>query len=97
MTFLNQCYWVGGASIGGIFGSVVEFNAEGLEFVMTALLVVIFLENWIKEKNHTSSVIGAAVTLICLIIAGPDNFIIISMAAIILILTLLRNKLTSEG
>lgn len=97
VTFLNQCYWVGGASIGGIFGSVVEFNAEGLEFVMTALLVVIFLENWIKEKNHTSSVIGAAVTLICLIIAGPDNFIIISMAAIILILTLLRNKLTSEG
>lgn len=42
VTLLNQIYWVAGATIGGVFGSFITFNTEGLEFVMTALFVVIF-------------------------------------------------------
>ena len=44
VTLLNQCYWVCGAAIGGICGSLISFETEGLDFVMTALLVVILLE-----------------------------------------------------
>ena len=61
VTLLNQCYWVCGAAIGGICGSLISFETEGLDFVMTALLVVIFLEQWMKEKDHTSGVIGIVV------------------------------------
>ena len=53
VTVLNQFYWVLGSTLGGLFGSLLKFNTEGLSFVMTALFVVIFLEQWMKEKNHT--------------------------------------------
>lgn len=46
VTLLNHAYWVCGAAIGGILGSLVQFNTKGLEFVMTALFVVIFLEQY---------------------------------------------------
>lgn len=96
VTMLNHCYWVAGATLGGLFGSLLDFNMEGLEFVMTALLVVIFLENWMKEENHISSLLGLALSLVCLIIFGSSNFIIPSMLCILGALTLLRSTLTKK-
>lgn len=97
VTLLNQTYWVTGATLGGIFGSFISFNTEGLDFCMTAMFVVIFLENWLKEKNHTSSVIGIILPVICLIFFGPDKFIIPSMLMIIAALTFLRRPLEKGG
>lgn len=51
VTLLNQFYWVAGATLGGLLGSLFTFNTEGLDFVMTAMFVVIFLEQWMKEKS----------------------------------------------
>lgn len=93
VTMLNQIYWVAGATIGGIFGSFIPFDTKGLEFVMTALFVVIFLENWLKEKDHNASVIGLFISFICLMIFKGTNFIIPSMIIILSVLTLLRGRL----
>lgn len=93
VTMLNQIYWVAGATIGGIFGSFIPFDTRGIEFVMTALFVVIFLENWLKEKDHNASVIGLFISFICLMIFKGTNFIIPSMIIILSILTLLRGRL----
>lgn len=93
VTMLNQIYWVAGATIGGIFGSFIPFDTKGIEFVMTALFVVIFLENWLKEKGHSPSVIGLFISFICLIIFKGTNFIIPSMIIILSVLTLLRGRL----
>lgn len=93
VTMLNQIYWVAGATIGGIFGSFIPFDTKGIEFVMTALFVVIFLENWLKEKDHSASVIGLFISFICLIIFKGTNFIIPSMIIILSVLTLLRGRL----
>ena len=93
VTLLNQCSWVCGAAIGGICGSLISFETEGLDFVMTALLVVIFLEQWMKEKDHTSGVIGIVLTVICLVVFGNKNFIIPSMLGILGVLTLMRGRL----
>ena len=93
VTILNQIYWVAGATIGGIFGSFIPFDTKGLEFVMTALFVVIFLENWLKEKDHSASVIGLFISFICLMIFKGTNFIIPSMIIILSVLTLLRGML----
>ena len=93
VTMLNQIYWVAGATIGGIFGSFIPFDTKGIEFVMTALFVVIFLENWLKEKDHSASVIGLFISFICLIIFKGTNFIIPSMIIILSVLTLLRVRL----
>lgn len=93
VTMLNQIYWVSGATIGGIFGIFIPFDTKGIEFVMTALFVVIFLENWLKEKDHSASVIGLFISFICLIIFKGTNFIIPSMIIILSVLTLLRGRL----
>lgn len=93
VTFFNQIYWVTGATLGGIFGSLIQFNTEGLEFVMTAMFVVIFLEQWLHEKDHISSILGIIISASCLGVFGAENFIIPSMLAILIVLTLLRNSL----
>lgn len=93
VTLLNHAYWVCGATLGGLAGSFIDFRLEGLEFVMTALFLVIFLEQWHKEKTHHSSLIGLAASFVCLVAVGADNFIIPAMILILVILTLLKKTL----
>lgn len=89
VTLLNQFYWVFGATLGGLFGSILRFNTEGLDFVMTAMFVVIFLEQWLKEKNHFPAVLGLGLSALCLIFFGANNFMLPSMAAILGVLSLM--------
>ena len=97
VTLLDQLYWVLGAALGGLCGTLLTLNTEGLDFVMTAMFVVIFLENWLKEENHTSSLLGLALPLVCLVLFGAQSFILPSMAAILLALTALRGRLEKGG
>ena len=93
VTLLNHFYWVLGSTIGGIFGSFVKFNTEGLEFVMTSLFVVIFIEQWMKEKKHQSALWGLGLSTISLIIFGGDRFILPTMLAMLGLLTIIRGPL----
>lgn len=93
VTLLNQFYWVVSATIGGIIGSLLKFDTSGISFVMTAMFVVIFLDQWMKEKIHVSSMIGILVSLVCLILFGADSFMIPTMILIVLLLTVLRKWL----
>ncbi len=97
VTLLNHFYWFSGSTLGGIFGSLIHFDTEGLEFVMTAMFIVIFLEQWLKEKDHTSSLLGLVISLICLIAFGADNFLIPAMLGILAVLTLIRRPLEKGG
>ena len=97
VTLLNQFYWFFGSTLGGVLGSFIHFNTEGLDFVLTALFVVIFLEQWLKDKDHTSSILGIVLSLLCLIAFGANDFMIPSMIAIAGVLTLLRKPLEKGG
>lgn len=93
VTLLNHLYWFAGAALGGIFGSFITFSTEGLDFVMTAMFVVIFLEQWLKEKRHESSLLGICLSVLSLIAFGADGFLIPAMLSILAVLTLLRRPL----
>ncbi len=93
VTLLNHLYWFAGATLGGIFGSFITFSTEGLDFVMTAMFVVIFLEQWLKEKRHESSLLGIGLSVLSLIVFGADGFLIPAMLSILAVLTLLRRPL----
>ncbi len=97
VTLLNHFYWFSGATIGGLVGSLLKFDTTGISFVMTAMFVVIFLEQWLKEKNHTSSIIGIITSVICLTIFGADSFMIPTMLMILILLSALKNKLDTES
>lgn len=90
VTLLNHSYWVLGAAVGSIMGTILSFNLEGLEFVMTALFVVIFLEQWRKESKHHSSLLGVSISFLCLMMFKSEGFMIPSMIIILITLTLLR-------
>ena len=90
VTLLNHLYWFSGAALGGLFGSFIHFNTEGLDFVMTAMFVVIFHEQWMKEKHHGSALLGLGLSFLCLLAFGPGRFMVPSMIAILAALTLLQ-------
>lgn len=92
VTLFNHFYWFSGATLGGIFGSMIQFNTEGLDFVMTAMFVVIFMEQWLKDQDHSSAFIGLVVSLLCLLIFKAKYFIIPSMIMILLMITLKKYK-----
>lgn len=96
VTFLNHIYWFVGATLGGVFGSVISFNTEGLEFVMTAMFVVIFMEQWMKDEKHSPAVLGIGISFLCLGIFGAEYFMIPSMIGILAVLTWMRGSLEQD-
>lgn len=97
VTLLNQIYWVSGATLGALLGYVIHFDTTGIEFVMTALFVVMFINQWEETKNHRSALTGLGCSLLCLLLFGAGNFIIPAMVLIILCFTLTRKKATEEA
>ena len=92
VTLLNQIYWVVSATAGALLGYVIHFNTKGIEFVMTALFVVMFVDQWEKTKEHRAALTGLGCTLICLLVFGSSNFILPSMAAIILCFLVMKQS-----
>lgn len=90
VTLLNHLYWVTGATLGALLGYVVHFDTTGIEFVMTALFVVMFINQWEENREHGPALIGLGCSLLCLLLFGADNFILPAMALIILCFTLNR-------
>ena len=95
VTLLNQLYWVIGSVIGNLFASVLSFNAKGLEFVLTALFIVLALEQYKIQRNLISSGIGLVIPGITLLVFGSEHFMIPAMISIVVMLSLLCN--TMEG
>ena len=92
----HMSYWVIGSAIGGLAGTLIPFNSEGIDFAMTALFVVIFVEQWMDRKNRIPEMIGVAASFICLQIFGMDSFVLPSMILIILVLFIARTRLERQ-
>ncbi len=88
VSLLDHIYWIIGCTVGGLLGRQLNIPLEGIEFVLTALFVTIFVEQWLSTKEHRSAIIGVAATTLCLLIFGKEIFLVPSMALIALILTL---------
>lgn len=93
ITALHQLYWIAGSVLGGLMGSMITFNTKGLDFVLTALFVVIFTSQWKAHPNHKPALIGLFSTAACLILFGPDRFIIPAMIGIILLLVIFKKQI----
>jgi 4-azaleucine resistance transporter AzlC len=96
VTLLDHGYWVLGSVLGGLLGSIVSFNTRGLDFVLTALFVVIFVGQWKSRENRKPAVIGVVCSVLCLILFGQSSFIIPSMLAILAALTIFRQSFEAK-
>ncbi|PJG82088.1 AzlC family ABC transporter permease [Caviibacterium pharyngocola] len=91
-----QLYWIAGTALGALFGAVLPFDLSGVEFAMTALFLVIFAENWLKEISHESSLLGLGIALLSLLIVGKEHFLVPTLLGIWLYLTLRRPQLSRK-
>ena len=97
VTFLNQCYWVIGCGLGAVIGSNLTFNTDGIEFVLTALFVTIFVEQWLNASSHRPAIIGLVGSAVCLVIFGGANFMIPAMIIILILFSLDYYKEVKQG
>ena len=93
VSLFNHLYWIAGCVLGSLLGAVLPFSTAGIEFSMTALFIASFTEQWLRTKDHIPAMTGLLATFLCLIVFGPENFLIPAMLLITLILTLLRGRL----
>lgn len=93
VSLMDQSYWVLGSFLGALLGSVIPFNTEGIDFAMTALFVVIVVEQWEKTKQHIPAILGAVISVVCLLIFGVSNFLIPAMVGISVGLFLLKSMI----
>lgn len=92
ISLLDYLYWILGTFLGGVLGSFITFNTEGLDFVLTALFVVLLLEQLKHKENIPSAIAGLAATALALLIFGADNMVIPAMVLILVILLIMGRK-----
>lgn len=102
VTSLNHAYWIIGSTLGAILGTTLQFNSTGIEFSMTALFVVIFIEQWQQHEHHLPALIGLVGTAVARIFFGTEHFLIAAMVFILLALLTLpairpEYKITEDG
>ena len=93
LTALDHCYWITGCTIGAVLGEILPFSNEGIGYSMTALFIVIMVEQWLTSKEHLPVILGVSTTIVCLVIFGADLFIIPAMVLIAFELVIFRKKL----
>lgn len=90
IALFDQCYWIIGSVAGALLGQVLPFDFEGIDFAMTALFVVIFLEQWKDFKSHIPAVTGLLSSVLFLVLLGPDRFILPSLIVTVAVLMALK-------
>ena len=93
LSLLDYSYWVIGSAIGGLLGSLLTFNTTGLDFALTALFVVLFMEQWKRKENRPAGLIGIGCTAVSLLVFGADNLVIPAMVLILAVLLGGRRRL----
>ena len=96
VSMFDQCYWVLGSLLGSLLGQALPVDLTGIDFSMTALFVVIFVDQWKQFPSHVPALTGLACAVAARLLFGPDNFLLIALIAAVAILAALRGRLEGE-
>ena len=103
IALLDHAYWVLGSVIGAVAGALIPIDTQGIDFAMTALFVVIAVDQWKAYKNHFPALLGAAATVVFLIVVGgilgpesQQNLLLVSLGVIVVVLLVMRDRLDEK-
>lgn len=88
ISLLDHCYWVAGTALGALAGALIPFDTTGIEFSLTALFVTVFTDQWLSADSHFPALTGVGVSAACLLLFGPDRFLLPAMGGIAALLLL---------
>ncbi|MEG2118801.1 MAG: AzlC family ABC transporter permease [Pseudoflavonifractor sp.] len=94
---LDQLYWIAGSVLGGVAGELLAVDITGIDFAMTALFVVIAVEQWQSYKEHLPALLGGVCTLVFLVLIGAQQMLLPALGTIVLVLLVLRTRLEERG
>lgn len=92
VALFSRCYWIVGSVLGGILGQIIPFDLTGLDFCMTALFLIIFIDQWEKAEKHTPALTGLGTGVICLLIFGENRFMLPALLIVSALLLLFQRK-----
>ena len=92
VALFSRCYWMVGSVLGGILGQIIPFDLTGIDFCMTALFLIIFIDQWEKAKKHTPALTGLGIGIICLLIFGENRFMLPALLMVSALLLLFQRK-----
>lgn len=93
LSLFNQLYWIAGTVLGSLMSDVLPFNSKGIDFAMSALFIVIFLDQWMNSTKHESSLLGIFSACIALLLFGSDGMVIPAMILIVLGSIIFRKRI----
>ena len=93
IAWMNQLYWIAGGALGSLLGSAIPFDTTGVDFAMTALFVVIFMEQWLSGKNRMPAVLGLICGIFFFRVLGGSGFILPALTASVLLLLLFKKNI----
>ena len=96
VTLLDYTYWCTGSLLGAVFGDIFSFNAEGLDFALTALFIVLFVEQLKDREGKISGISGFVLSAAALAVFGKGNMVIASMVLILAALLLMKKVIVRE-
>lgn len=96
ITLLNHFYWVAGSLIGAIAGNFVTINTKGLDFSLSALFVVLLLEQFKNYKTRIPFLIGGCSAVVAIYMIGKENMLLVSVIASIGILLMLKQRIVAN-
>lgn len=92
VALFSRCYWIVGSVLGGILGQIIPFDLTGLDFCMTALFLIIFIDQWERAEKHTPALTGLGIGVICLLIFGENRFMLPALLIVSALLLLFQRK-----
>ena len=97
LTAFNQSYWFIGSTLGAIVGANIDFNTAGLEFSLTALFIVLCIEQYKKLKNNIPFLIALITSIFALIFLPSDKMLVFSIFASLIFLFAFKNKIEEKN
>lgn len=96
ISLLDHSYWVAGSVLGAVAGSYITIDTTGIDFSMTALFLVIVVEQWQEQRSHFAAITGAICGIIWLLLLGPDRFILPALCSCVVILLAVRGSVAGR-
>ena len=92
ISLFDHIYWITGSLLGALIGQWLSFYSTGVDFSMTALFVVIVVNQWLENKKHFSTLTGFLTALLALALLGPDSFLLPALACSTILLIVFRKQ-----
>lgn len=88
--FLNHLYWITGGVLGMLLSRFLTFNLTGLGFSLTALFVVLALEQYLAKKQFLPFAVAAFTGIFALIFVSPSKMLLFSIPAALFLMILIQ-------